>query len=520
MQPAGSYDQVLNALVRSERGSYGDLSYMPVFRASALFYAFCDAEFDTRIAFMNYWREKNGNPDVGVMLTVRDTQGARRARTHVRLRDMTYDFSLREMLGGVASFQGSIELEAYSPEDLKFQFPGLSVFYQSRRGSSYVHTNQRVYNDAEDRLRGASLNPWQTGFDVDMARHEPFVFVVNGPEPYDGGDIPLRWLNAQGHELATVMPLAALPAYGAVRLALGEQAGAREWLGEKPGLCKMDLPLQGVHLRLAAGNALRDGSWLSVTHSYFDATGHDDYFNAGSLPAGVAPAFIPFNLSDGMDVELVLYPIYAPASLRLSLTSYDSAGRQRFARELGAWRTPEDGLRRLDVRALLEGLGVDATEGLYVLSFDGVDGKVPARITYGLNFRRGQALGTNISASAYLLKSWGAGRRTWKWGPVVVQDGGRNLIMVSAYSPQVTDLPECEATVTLHARTGPVARRTLRLQAQDAVTLVAEDLLAEAGHAAKPGEILWYVLQSDRTTIDANQVCISADGLVGGDHAF
>jgi hypothetical protein len=521
MQPSsGSYDQVLKALAKTDRGSYTDLSYMPVFRASALFYAVVGKAITTRVSFLNYWREKNNNPDVGVMLTIRDAQGAKRARTYTRLREMTYSFDLRDFVEVGEEFCGSIEVEAFSGEDLKFQFPGLSVFYETPRGVSYVHTNQRVYNSVEDRDRGVELNPWQTGFEIDTARFDPFIFVVNGPVPYAGGDVDFVALNARREEMHCTLALAALPAYGALDLRLKGVAGLADFLGSEPGMCKVDLPLKDVHLRLGVGNALPDQSWLSVTHSYFDATEHVDYFNTATLDTGIYPAFIPFNLVDGLDVDLVLYPIYARATLALRLEGWNSQGQHRFDIDLGSWRTPEDGLCRLDVRRLLAKDGQVACDGLYVLQIKAEDHRLPARITYGLNFRVGEKLGTNISASAYLAKSWGLAKRTWKWGPVVARRGSRNLVMISAFSKEKGACVAREGTLDLYSHLGLLTSFGFRLNGNAGVTLVAEELLAEASHRPGEGEILWYVVKSEHPTLDVNQVCVSGDGFVGGDHCF
>ncbi len=517
---SGSFDQVLKALAQTDRGSYSDLSYMPVFRASALFYALCDKDITTRVSFINYWREKNHNPDVGVMLTIRDGQGRKQARTYTRLTEMTYTFDLRDFVDRNSAFQGSIELEAFSGEDLKFQFPGLSVFYETPRGVSYVHANQRVYNTAEDRARGVELNPWQTGFEIDTARFDPFIFVVNGPVAYAGGEVDFVVLNAQHEEMQCKLELEPIAAYGARDLRLRSMAGVPQFLGAQPGICKINLQLEDVHLRLGVGNALVDQSWLSVTHSFFDATTHKDYFDTSGLDPEVHPAFVPFNLVDGLEVDLVLYPIYARAALVLRLQGYYANGQCRFDFDLGAWRSPEDGLRRLDVRKLLAAQGQQATAGLYVLQIAAPDHQLPARITYGLNFHVGGQLGTNISASAYLAKSWGMAKRAWKWGPVVAKKGARNLIMISAFSKEKGAHVVREGTLTLHDRQGAVATTSFRLDGNTGLTINAEDLLAQSGYVPAADAILWYVLQSDHATLDVNQVCISAEGFVGGDHCF
>jgi hypothetical protein len=493
---------------------------MPVFRTSALFYAISSKNITTRVSFLNYWREKNHNPDVGVMVTVRDHNGIKCARTYSRLTETTYDFDIRLLLGNDHDFRGSMEIEAFSSQDLKFQFPGLSVFYETSRGVSYVHTNQRVYNNAEDRVRGVALNPWQTGFRLDAAKHDPFIFIVNGPVPFQGCDVDFVVVREDGRELWRKLTLAPLASYATLEIRTASVEGVHQFLGEMLGICKIDLPLENVHLRLAAGNALKDHSWLSVTHSYFDATEHSDYFDTSGLDASLYPAFIPFVLPEGLDVDLGLYPIYSRSTIDLCLQGYCTDGNKRFEINLGEWRTPDGGMRHLEIRKLVRAQGIEDSPGLYVLQLRGKDHKLPARITYGLDFHVGDSLGTNISASAYLAKTWGAGRRTWKWGPVVIQKGGRNLIMVTAFSKIRGEFLESRATVTLYARHGQVAQMTFDLRGNAALTLVAEELMAAAGFAPSGGDILWYVLRSDFVTLDVNQVFISADGLVGGDHSF
>ncbi len=521
MQPAsGSYDSVLKALAQTERGSYEDLSYMPVFRASALFYAVAGKGITTKVSFINYWREKNGAHDIGVLVTVRGAKGEKRSRRHVMLTQMTYLFDVRDFIAPGEEFTGSIEVEAFSSQDLKFQFPGISVFYETPRGISYVHTNQRVYNTAEDQDRGVSLNPWQTGFDVDTARHDPFVFLVNGPVPFAGGPVDVVAVNSRNEEMCLQVMLDALPAYGVRDWRLATIAGLAGFLGNEPGMCKFNLPFEGIHLRMGVGNALKDQSWLSVTHSYFDATDHQDYFDTTSLASDVHPAFIPFNLEDGVDVEMVLYPIYARCELALSLQAFDAAGRERFRIPLAGYRSPESGPRRLDMRQLMAQAGHESVPGLYVLQIEAPGHKVPARITYGLNFRTGGNLGTNISASAYLAKSWGMGRRTWRWGAVPVQKGGHNLVMISAFSKRKGDDSDREFTLTLHDSQGPVASTSHVLHGNSGLTVRAEEMLAQAGYAAREGDILWFVVESANPSLDVTGISVSADGFVGGDHSF
>ena len=528
----GSYDQVHKALSTSQRGSYGDLAYMPVFRASAIFYAVCSPHINTCVGFLNYWREKNQVDGIGVMVTLRDAGGNKKLRQHRRLAEMTGLYDVRELLQSAghnaADFSGSIELEFFSAEDLKFQFPGVSVFYRTPGGTSYVHTNQRVYNHAEDKARGSALNAWQTGFDV-FAQQGAFVFLVNGPAEYQGGSAQLVAIRANGESYSTALALPAMTPYGVYKWHPCSVPGLLDFMGLKPGMCKLDLPFDDIHLRLGVGHAVSAASpqeqWLTVTHSFFDGITTQDYFDTSQLQKEVCPAFIPFVLPADLNLEVVLYPIYSPCTIQLTLSGYSEQGAIQFALGVGSYQSPAGGIRRLNIRQLLASAASSSDCSLYVLRFDPVDvQKLPNRITYGLNFHKGERLGTNISASAYVARSWGVGQRSWKWGAVVVDEHASNQIMVCAFRNAVATATAradtAAGTISIYDREGVVASARFCLKDGTAATFYAEALLKEAHFCAKADSILWYVVESAQPWLDVVGITVSAQGNVGGDHSF
>ena len=151
---------------QAARGAYRDVNYTPVFRSSALFFAWVDEGIDTHVSFMNYWREKNGNTSVSALLTLRSAEGEKCYREFLPINQSTYQFSVKQLLRSPSRFLGSLEVELFSTEDLKFAYPALEVFYESPKGVSFVHSNQRVFNNVEDQDRTSVMNHWQTGFDV------------------------------------------------------------------------------------------------------------------------------------------------------------------------------------------------------------------------------------------------------------------------------------------------------------------------------------------------------------------
>lgn len=526
----GSYEQVHKALSVSQRGSYADLSYMPVFRASAIFYALCGPNINTCVGFLNYWREKNNVSGIGVMVTLRDELGVKKLRQHSHLTAATGVFDVRKMLvaGGhdASDFTGSIELEFFSAEDLKFQFPGVSVFYQTPGGISYVHTNQRVYNHAEDQARGSSLNAWQTGFDV-LADQGAFVFLVNGPAQFAGGNAKVVATRADGKTHSANLLLPAMAPYGVQQWHPQSVSGLIDFLGTEPGMYKLDLPIDGIHLRLGVGHSVPSvqsaTQWLTVTHSFFDTTLAQDYFDTSELAKDVCPAFIPFVLPAELDVDLVLYPIYSPCKMQLSLGGYSAQGIVQLTLDLGTFHTPEDGIRRLQIRQLLTEAGLPVDCNLYILRFDPVGGtQLPNRITYGLNFHQGERLGTNISASAYVVRSWGTGQRAWKWGAVALAEGATNEIIISAFKNSGAESEVCTAsgTLSIYDHTGVVSSTAFLMKDGSSRTFNAESLLSSSGYVGNSESILWYVVKSSQPWLDVVGITISEQGNVGGDHSF
>jgi hypothetical protein len=504
----------------AERGSYGDVGYAPVFRASGIFYACVDRDLNTIITFMNYWREKNEVASLGTLVTLRDASGRKTARRFFRLDDAVCELDVRA-ISGRDKFEGSLEVEFYASEDLKFGFPAMCVAYETSQGIGYVHTNQRTFNNYEDEIRSEPLNHVQTGFDIHADDASGFVFLVNGPRAEIDRVMSARFTNAAGKSLERTIPIGRLEPYAARRIELGNVEGLRSFLGGQVGFARIDAGLGSVFNRFAVGNRRHDDGWLSVTHSYFDCTDHADFFDSSKLAGDEYPCFIPFNLVDGLETELVFYPIMAPTRLQLRVHCYDESGAPRAQYDLPElFETAGKTMRRIDVRALLRSIGIAAEPHLYCLHVESPDGRIPSRATFGLNYRRTAALGTNISSSALHANTHGTRKRAWLWGPAFIRNGARNYALVSAYSKHRRFAKPSEFTLSLYDSKGVIARRTIGSGNGRAHNILVEDLLSPAQRAQYEGRSLWYVLQSDDPIYVANNLHVSASGRVGGDHSF
>ena len=120
-----SYENTIKTLIHTQRGAFVDLDYHPAFRASAIFYAAIDDKRTTHVSFLNYWREKNGVPSVGALLSLRDTDGILRGRQYFKVEKFSYQVDVRDLVEAAdelgTSFVGTVEIEIFLNECFVFR---------------------------------------------------------------------------------------------------------------------------------------------------------------------------------------------------------------------------------------------------------------------------------------------------------------------------------------------------------------------------------------------------------------
>lgn len=514
----------------ARRGQYTNLKYDPVFRGSGIFFALVNDAIDTRITFMNYWREKNDIERVSALVTLRDEHGGKVARDFFPISDFVYGISCRsliEVAGGVGDFTGSVEVEIFSAEDMKFAVSALEAFYVSDDAVSFVHANQRTFNNFDDMQKHVGLNAWQAGFDVLVNDdYTGFAAVLNGPAPVQEAVAELQVYNAAGERLDVSVPIGDMPGYGMRLIRLDEIDGAAEHLGGQAGTIKLDVEMQGIFNRFLCGNLERNGERLLITHSYYDSTDHDDYIRRSELPEDEYAAFLPFTIPTGMDLDLIFYPIYAPAELRFSLELRDDKGKkiQELA-DIATFNSKDNAPLKIDVRAILRANKADMPSGLMILRIEPAIGEegglIPSRLTFGMNYRK-REIGCNINASVFLNPGYGVKKRTYLWGPLMVKDGSRNHLLVPYVSKRFDAQEPADLTVKIWGREGRIAERSFTLTNGTALNLVLEEFLQQEGvsNPADAGGFLWYTLESASPNMSAYALHETEEGFVGGDHSF
>lgn len=505
----------------SQRGAYQNLSYRPIFRASAIFLAIVRPDFDTVITFMNYWREKNHISSVSALLTLRNAEGEKVLRQFFPIEDFVYEFSAAKLLG-LSDFCGSIEVEFFSSEDLKYPFPAVDVYYVTPMGVSFVHSSQRIFNDIEDMDRGALHNPQQSCFDVLLNReYSAFITLLNGPRKVENASADLTLYNHAGEIKACDVPLGNLPAHGAKIIYFDQIPGIENFFGERPGFCKADFKTFGIFNRVVCGNTRRDRAFKTLTHSFYDCSPHADYFRKSETPPGQYHAFYSCTLVRDLETEIIFYPIYSKAKLLFSLSAFSPAGElikriENFASLDTAGRV----MLRIPARKILREHGCDLDEGLLCLDLDVEGEEIPARLNFGLNYSKDK-IGCNISTSVWMNKAFAMRKRSFTWGPIWLDGKGKNLLLISNLSHIKNQTATAQAEVKIFNSGKLLLTRKFMLNNAGSLNLVFEELLENLPDIdMKTPQVLWFSLESAAPSITCNQLYVSPSGYVGGDHSF
>ena len=114
-----------------------------VLRSSGIFYYKKSSDFKTTISLLNYWKIKRGI-DVTIICSTRKLDGTLILREKI-------PFNTSEVINYIphieqSDFEGSVEVEAFSSEDLVIPYAAIMVIYESKFGISMTHTYGRIYS--------------------------------------------------------------------------------------------------------------------------------------------------------------------------------------------------------------------------------------------------------------------------------------------------------------------------------------------------------------------------------------
>lgn len=284
--------------------NYNEHNYGQILRASGIFYFKKTENFKTTISFLDYWKIKR-NLETTIIASLRKMNGELVFREKLEFNDsyvINYSPNIVEK-----EFEGSIEIEIFSLEDMKIPYAGIMVVYESKFGVSMVHTYGRTYShheiEEEKTLRHGeetSCHAFEESEDT-----KSFAVVHNGNIICPKQNIEISVLNYLGKRKNLTFELKELKPYETVRFNLKELfPGIVEFLKGKPGYSSFSFSLNSSAFpRMLTIKQKNDNSDFQVTHSNFNLSKHktpmieNEKFAFMSLP----------NIPD-VDEKVIVYP--------------------------------------------------------------------------------------------------------------------------------------------------------------------------------------------------------------------
>jgi hypothetical protein len=283
---------------------YNKHDYGQVLRASGIFYVIKAPSFKTSISFLNYWKIKR-NLDTTIIASLRKMDGTLISRKKLEFKNSNVINHILDIPDKF--FEGSIEIEIFSLEDMVVPYAGIMVVYESQLGISLTHTYGRTYSNyeiEENKILSKGEETCCHAF-VDSENTESFAVVHNGSVICPEQEIKISILNHDGKRQINSFILHELKPFETIKLRPQDCfPNLIQFLDGKPGYSSFSFNLNNSAFpRMLTINQKKDLSDFQVSHSNFNLSKHatpsleNEKFAYMSLP----------NIENTSE-ELIIYP--------------------------------------------------------------------------------------------------------------------------------------------------------------------------------------------------------------------
>jgi hypothetical protein len=479
-------------------------------RTSAIFPLYVSGTADLHIVFLNYWSLKNEIPADHLVANFRvyDGSGTLVLRRAMSRFEQHNQLSMRRLLeeGGVLAtprFEGMVEVEIVSVDNVRFTFPGLVGIYQAGNLYSCVHSAGRIKNSDESQVVSyTEESNWTCKFSDSVT---PFLHYFNGAAPPAENQLTIHLRNENGTVRATrLVPIGQMGAF-ASRTFYADELFDRSQLAAG-GFLSVRVEHNSVFPRLVVGNFFREHAFHEVTHS-FPIIERKDYCPQNSEAA--FQSMLCAYRSDDLDLSLTVFPTNCEGDFDCDFYSQvtgqlaDDGRTERYSTALTSKSirqtlTPEQRFLCLRLRG----------------------SHVPSRFNASFVYRTTNPqsqFSTDIASGA---KSCVYPPKFRHWGHAYTNEGFETAIMLrnNSHNPEKTQ--RGKGVLTLY---GPGIEREVPVEiaAESAKSFKVSELLDGVVGSQSGPQFLSWLLEMDVPTCETFWVAYrNDDGAIFGEHGF
>lgn len=299
-------------------------------RASSVFPLRIREQCDLHIVFMNYWLLKNNISHIGVNFRVYDTHGTLKARQSLESVESHNEVSVREVVLAPNAielpFDGMIEVEVVSTENIAFPFPAIMGIYEANGFFSAVHAAGRIKNpDEHKKPQRSEETNWTCKFEgsVDSLEVVPFFHYFVGATPLRSDDeVVVNLRNSSGAVISSkTMVVGDMPPFSS-RIFFADEIFSLSDIPPQGSFMSVALNASDVFPRLVVGNYHKAIDFLEVTHS-FPVTEFTDYCPPidDTKPEGSFPSLLAAQTARGLELQVRVFPTNCSGSVQASIST-------------------------------------------------------------------------------------------------------------------------------------------------------------------------------------------------------
>ncbi len=475
-------------------------------RSSAIFALRLRPGTDLILSFLNYFKFKNGIKNVIANIRAYDADGALAFFAPYRFANNTNEYSMRQLMGK-DHFDGMVDIEFITTENLKFPFPAVLGFYTAGKAYSSVHSAGRTKASNE------AYSPFEseeTNFTCKFAQSagkisiSPFIHIFNGPAKQTR-NYTLRIRSQTGETLASKAMTFDFVPFASKIIEVASEFDTS--LLKEGFFCSITAINDDIFPRFVCGNIHYENDFLETTHSY-PVVHKPDYCE--STEEKPLASLLPLLNHPKLSLSGIIFPTNIAASLsgRVLAQKFD----EKKLSDTGTTLQISTGVGNGEI------INCPADTAFMLIPFDSKEAPVPSRINISYRYRvKGSNspystdIATGAKASVYPQKftHWGAGVISTDYHPVV-------MIRNNSHNPAKTQDSNFTLTIYLGDK---VFSHSFSMIAESATQLNLRDFIPANAYGAEPEILHWY-LKSDQPVGETFWVSYSESGNICGDHGF
>lgn len=282
-------------------------------RSSCVFPVLLRHGTDLHVVYLNYWTLKNGiaRDKLAINFRIYDTKGNAVLKISKEMGKAHNQVSTRALLDEYThcdtdNFEGMLEVEITSLENIRFPFPGIVGIYQAGDLFSAVHAAGRVKNpDEAQHVIYTQETNWTCKSGPKVTS---FFHYFNGPTLPQTETISVKLRSRDGAVIATRdVSIAHLPPFGSQIFYVEDIFPGMAF--ENDAFISVTLEHNSIFPRLVVGNYFRDSNFLEVTHS-FPLIEKEDY--CPIQPEDEFQSIMPAYTSPDLTLSVHVFPTNSP----------------------------------------------------------------------------------------------------------------------------------------------------------------------------------------------------------------